>query len=127
MCQHWIILGEASKIWLAFYFGISMSGFLALLLLGIVFYLYLRRAVIEWTLLDYVRERQNDKVDLRQVDAIRRDAVTFGLEDDFDRYFQALVAQVGEGNVKNGHILWILDKLEQDVELGEGTRFPHFE
>lgn len=104
-----------------------MSGFLALTLLGIVFYLYLRRAALEWTLLDYLRDRQGECVDQNQIDAIRRDAVTSGLEGEFDRYLNALISQVGEGNVKNGHILWILDKLEQDVEFTDTIRCPHLE
>lgn len=104
-----------------------MLVLLVVSLFAVVFYVMLRRAFIARAMVDYLRDKACHPVDPKLLVEIREDAVTYGLEEEFERYLVAITKFVGEGNVKNGHVLWVLDQLDKDIMFNDAVNLPRFD
>ena len=95
-------------------------------LVSLILYVLFRQAFIVKAMIDYLRDKHNLPVCESLLAQIRENAVLHGLEVEYDRYIQAIKKEVGEGNVKNGHVLWVLEQLDNDTAFHDGMTLPRF-
>lgn len=103
-----------------------MPEFIVICLVSVVFYLLFRQAFVFRSMIDHLKGRVHEPVDLEQLNDIRNDAVTYGLEEEFNRYIEAIIKANGREGVKNGHVLWVIEQLDKDIPYCEGMSIPGF-